>query len=651
MAIAKMKKLTLLAEQSNKDLLLKAVQELQRVEIVPVSEEDEEAILTQVESESFSRSQGEYDTQLQEVRHALDYLREYIPEPGLMARMRKGPETMTLQELEKSVEQTDIQAWVEKINSKEEQLNELQEERKLLVEQEEYLRKWSSLSFHPSELQSFRMMNAQVGTINSEMITEFTAAAKDAGTIYYEEIYRTNDDAAFLVVGPSEETETINRLLLEFQFTPIDYPFESVPAEELKKNLKLQEELRQRKADLEKELRSYKKAPRDLELAEEYYYNLSQRETAKSLLLNTTNLFVLSGWLEEEKIPNLTRLIEDTVGKDQVAIIEDEVTSADYKSVPIVLKNNSFVEPFETVTEMYSLPQYDEIDPTPLLVPFQILFFGMMSADLGYGLILWAATFAALKMLHLKDGMKKNLKFFHLLSYGVMGFGLIYGSFFGFELPFMLLSIQEDVIPVLLLSVAFGFIQMMVGLVTNGIVKNKQGQRASSYIDGYAWAMILTGILLWVLGSMVFNNSIMSTIGILLAAVNAVGILFVSALASKNKGLGLALGAYNIYGISGYVGDIVSYTRLMALGVSGASIGMAFNMIVGFLPTGARFTVGILLMVALHALNIFLTYLSAYVHTARLQFVEFFGKFYEGGGRPLNPLKTLEKHVSLRSKD
>src|SRR5690606_12359149 len=122
------------------------------------------------------------------------------------------------------------------------------------------------------------------------------------------------------------------------------------------------------------------------------------------------------------------------------------------------------------------------------------------------------------------------------------------------------------------------------------------------------------------------------------------GILVFSAISTPNTALGVGLGAYNLYGISGYVGDIVSYTRLMALGVASANIGMAFNMIIGFLPVYARFTVGVVIIIALHSLNIALTFLSAYVHSSRLQYVEFFGKFFEGGGRPLTPLKTLEKH-------
>ena len=352
--------------------------------------------------------------------------------------------------------------------------------------------------------------------------------------------------------------------------------------------------------------------------------------------------------MEEEEVNDLTVLLDTHVGQENYAIMTDEIPKKHFDFVPTVLKNNALVEPFESVTEMYSLPKYNDIDPTPFMMPFYLVFFGMMSADLGYGLVLMLGTFAAMKFFNMDKGMARFIKFFHLLSYSVIVWGLIYGSFFGATLPIQLLSTTDDVITILLLSVVFGFIQMVYGLIINGVVKWKQQQRSSSYVDGLAWAGVLIGLALLIVDMMIMPNAIIRTLSYILIFANVIGIILVSTMASKNKGLGFALGLYNLYGVTGYVGDLVSYTRLMALGVSGGSIAVAFNMIVQYLPTAARFSVGIILIIALHALNIFLTYLSAYVHTARLQYVEFFGKFYEGGGRPLSPLKTLEKHIYLK---
>ena len=160
----------------------------------------------------------------------------------------------------------------------------------------------------------------------------------------------------------------------------------------------------------------------------------------------------------------------------------------------------------------------------------------------------------------------------------------------------------------------------------------------------------MVGAIVGGLGKMLMDSQGLFFIGVGLAVLSALLIIVTPMLQSKSKLKGLAKGAYNLYGITSYIGDLVSYTQLMALGISGGSIAAAFNMLVGYMPPIARFSVGILLMLALHGLNIFLSLLSAYVHGARLQYVEFFGKFYEGGGRAFSPLKTEEKYVNIEQK-
>lgn len=149
-----------------------------------------------------------------------------------------------------------------------------------------------------------------------------------------------------------------------------------------------------------------------------------------------------------------------------------------------------------------------------------------------------------------------------------------------------------------------------------------------------------------VIGMFVPGMGLLMTIGAGIAITNAIGIVIVSVVQAKSL-LGLGTGLYNLYNASGYVGDLVSFTRLMALGLSGASIGSAFNLIVGLFPPVGRFTIGVVLFILLHAINLFLSLLSGYVHGARLIFVEFFGKFYEGGGKPFTPLKSAEKYVKI----
>ena len=168
-----------------------------------------------------------------------------------------------------------------------------------------------------------------------------------------------------------------------------------------------------------------------------------------------------------------------------------------------------------------------------------------------------------------------------------------------------------------------------------------------AYNSGFAWVLILLGLMLLAVGNILPGMALLVPIGKWLAILNAIGILIVSIVSTK-KLSGLASGLFNLYNVSGYVGDLVSFTRLMALGLSGASIGSAFNLIVNLFPPLGRFTVGLLLFIVLHAINMFLSFLSGYVHGARLIFVEFFGKFYEGGGKPFRPLKPSERYIKTK---
>lgn len=645
MAIAKMKKLTLLAEHANKEAVLKSVQEMQSLEIIPVAEVLEESLLNDFETSASHDLSNDSQARLQDVEYAINYLQDYVEQPGLIERLKSKREVFSLKELESIVESADVDALLDKVSQKERQLNSLDEKMKDLKQEEEFLRKWRALSFKPEEVSQFRLMDVMVGTVDKEQSDALVEGLRDNGRIYYDEVYRRSDEVAYLIILPKTERKQFDDLVAQYSYRELTYTHDLLPEDELYRNLTEQKEVRDDKEKIIAEMKKWTSLYRNLELAEEYYYNLSEREKAHDLLIDSHHLFLLSGWIEEEKVDSLKANIDQTIGESEVAVLSEDIMMKEYNEVPVVLKNNSFVRPFEMITEMFSYPKYNEVDPTPLMMPFFMVFFGMMAADLGYGMLLFGVTLFALKAFNIEGSMGNFLKFLYTLSFPTMAFGIFFGSFFGIELPIQVFSLQDDVLEIMAFSVVLGLIQLLYGLVLNGIIKGKQGQRASSYVDGYAWFLMLIGFILWVGGAMLLNMPLLTQIGIGLVVLNAVGILVVSAISSSNKAMGIGLGAYNLYGISGYVGDIVSYTRLMALAVASANIAMAFNMIIGFLPPIARFTVGVLIIIALQALNIALTFLSAYVHTSRLQYVEFFGKFFEGGGRPLTPLKMLEKHV------
>lgn len=652
MAIAKMKKLTLISFHEQKDQLLQSIQALQHFEVsdLPSADLGEMNILTH-DLDGLETLIKKYETRIDQVQDALSFLHPYLPKRPLSVRLREEQKEYSLEELEEEILTFSPTTLIKDLLNHEKRLEEIAERRKTLREEELFYANWKKLDLKAQALKTMQHVKGSVGIIPQHVQNQYKNMLQESDLLYTEEIYQNRDEHGIVLFYDADDESEVKTLLSDAHFESKTERFTEAPKALLEDIQSEDKALKDEKRHLEKSLSKMNQEEWQLMLTEEYYSAKLQRERSKLFFIDEKHLFVMEGWMEEERVPSIEKALLDTLPADDFVLLVDEIKEEDYDAVPVVLKNNDFVTPFESITSMYNLPKYNEIDPTPFLAPFYLLFFGMMAADLGYGLLLWAATFAVLKFTAVKPQMKKNMRFFHLLSYPTMLWGIVYGSFFGAEMPFILLSTTNDVITILILSVIFGVIQIFFGLGINTYLKLKAKDKFGAFSDGIGWIGIFTGLIILLAGNMLFDNELLGTIGGIIAVTSALGIILTSSLGSENKALGVGLGVYNLYGITGYVGDMVSYTRLMALGVSSGSIALAFNMIIGFIPGVGRFTVGIVLFIILHGVNIGLTFLSAYVHGARLIFVEFFGKFYEGGGKALNPLRALEKHIQLKNQN
>ena len=649
MAIAKMNKVMLIAPTDKQNDLLDAIQELQSLEVTSLEQAKElftknSIALQEADAEGMNALQQKFEG----IHAAITFVEKNQKQPSLIQKLKTPREQFALSELQKEVQNWDTDALVEHVESIRNTLRKKDDELKELREKEVLLRKWSALDFYPKDIFKHPYTKTKMGMIPQATDNAYLDGLKESELISVHEVYHTREEIGLLVTYPRKAQQAAKEELAKAHFSIVWYAFEEAPSVELEKNLKAQQAVVDAKKKVLDDLQEEKDLLRKLQLSAEVTYNELQKEQAKNGLVNGQHVFVLQGWLTTKAVDDVEVQLKEKLGEGEYVFLPLEIAEEEYEEVPTVLENNAFLQPFENLTEMYGLPKYGELDPTPYTAPFYLVFFGMMAADLGYGALLWLGTFIMLKFFHFDKGMNRNLKFFHLLSYPVMIWGIVFGSAFGADLPFQPLSLSKDLITIMILSIIFGVIQIMVGLSLGAYSNLKKKAYVDAYTSHLGWLAIITGIILYVLGSMVLNISWIATIGSSIAIIAAVAIVVVTVLSSENKWGGLASGLYNLYGISGYVADVVSYTRLMALAVSGGSIASAFNMLVGFLPPVARFTAGIFLIVALQGLNIFLSFLGAYVHGLRLQFVEFFGKFYDGGGRALKPFKTYEKYVDIK---
>ncbi|HEQ8272203.1 TPA: V-type ATP synthase subunit I [Streptococcus pyogenes] len=657
MAISQMKKLAMVFEKDYLDLVLKTLQQSQLVEVRDMKQlkhwqdafNKGNVKLPQIVQYDLTHQKPLLDDEAlqyllqsqQELENGLASLSAFLPPIGKLTALRQKTPSLSFKQFEESHRQQAAQTALKMMSQKIERLEQLQNKIDQLTEYCQELEKWRSLTVLPQDLAQFHFLSARVGTIPSTANDHFYHQLKQHKGLFIEEVYHTEFEYGLVLFWQAQDTIHLQK----YQFKPLLYKEQLLPSEQLRINKELLTNWLAEKDSLLKELRQSQKILAQLQVEIDYVLSQYQRQQTKKQLLGTRHLIALEGWIEADSVNQLKGLMTKTLG-DMFYLDSYDVTPDDWEDVPIKLRNHRYIAPFELVTEMYALPKYQEKDPTPFLAPLYLTFFGMMVADLGYGLLLYAVTLAALVFFNLQKTSKRLVTFFNILAISVAIWGLIYGSFFGFDLPVALLSTKTDVITILVVSLLFGFVTLIFGLLLGAWQQVRMKAYATAYMSSLAWTFILLGLLLFILGKNVSGLAYLSVIGKWLALGNAFGILVVSLLKSKSL-LGLGSGLYNLYGISSYLSDLVSFTRLMALGLSGASIGAAFNMIVGIFPPVTRFTVGIFIFILLHAINIFLSMLSGYVHGARLIFVEFFGKFYEGGGKAFNPLKLADNYVNV----
>ncbi len=358
------------------------------------------------------------------------------------------------------------------------------------------------------------------------------------------------------------------------------------------------------------------------------------------------HFIMLEGYVREDQVAQLETVMEKTSSTYDIEVVEDSK-----EPLPTALKNNRFVKPFETITESFSTPNNQEIDPNPVMSIWYWLFFGMMIADLGYGLVLFIGTLLMLKIKKPRGGFKKLLQVFMYSSVSTMLFGIVTGSIFGVgfreiipALPNIFISPVDDPMTVLIASLVFGVFHIMSALVFKAILMIREKDILGALAEAVSWLLILSFGIVFIADMLAIlwpSNHVISLISLGFILLGLAFILFLSGRGNKNPFTWVMKGLGGLYGATSYLSDILSYSRLLALALSGAVIAFTMNLLAGMVA-GGLFGLGyifaILIILVGHLFNFAMSLLSAYVHGGRLQYLEFYGKFYQGGGFAFKPL-------------
>ena len=635
-----MKHLRLLGMESEREALLKAMQDMECVEISSI-DGSEEAL-----ESGFAKPDDKALMSAQEAsrayRTALASLDRFAPEKKGMFRKRQGVSRAAFFSAES---EENARTAAETINKDTRRLGEIESERTKNEALRATLAPWLTVDAPLGGTDG--ALAVFFGTAGLNVTDDALKALADSldGLLTWQQASSDRSLRYLLVMCHGSVKERALSALRDLGFSTVSFRGMTGTAKEndkaLAENLaaleKERQEIEQRIAGLGGKREALLEASDRAAIA-------LRREEAKSRLVGTDKVFLLEGWLPADRCAE----IEKTLKPFTCAIETREPTEDEYPQVPVQLKNNKLTRPLNMVTEMYSLPAYGTLDPNPLMAPFFILFYGIMMADMGYGLLMMIASVIISKKYRPKGTSGELFSLLGLCGISTFIMGALTGGFFGdfltqlvaivspgtvFALP-KLFDPLDDLTMILIGSMALGMVQIVTGMAISLIEKCKRKKFLDAFFEEITWWIVFIGIALLALG----KGAAVLYVGCALVLLGPI---------VQGKGWGKLTGVFgSLYNhVTGYFGDILSYTRLMALMLAGSVIAQVFNMLAAMPGNVIAF---IIISMLGNAMNFGLNLLGCYVHDLRLQCLEFFNKFYVDGGKPFHPMTLDTEYVDLQ---
>lgn len=615
---------------------------------------------------------GQLELAVAQLDFAVNFLVKYEEKKkGLQAMIDGDSVEASIEEIEKTANGFEFKEVVARCQSVEEELNSLHNEEKAIISEKKKLNPWKSLASPlntPRKTENIESFFVSVPTKDwNEFKTEFLNLSE---LVAFESENITTNNVYVHIISDKSLLSELNVLFATYKVENIDLPEFSGSVDEKIETLDFRlKQIKERQSQLNQAAKELAKDLNKLRIIYDYLDWKRQRKTARSNFASTESTVLITGWMPKKSLSGLRDgLTKITDGFELLAVEPKEEEIA-----PVLMRNNKFMSPFRAVTDVYGLPKYHEVDPTPYLAIFFILYFGMCLTDAGYGIIMFTSMWLVLKYLKIPKGMQNMVR---LLMYaGIVTFimGILFGGWFGMtpeQAPSWLTTVIDGIdgeptlafigqkfnalnnaMQVLILSLGLGLFQTVVGVWINFLHNFRTGSKKDAILDNFPWVYMLMAISIFILvASGVLPAGMKQPM--IYIIYSAVAFIVLTQGRKKSSLIGKAFsGILSLYDLVGYMSDVLSYSRLLALGLATAIIGMAVNTIAGLV--GGIPVVGIILTIIVliigHTFNLGINALGSFIHSGRLQFVEFFGKFIEGGGSPFTPLRRKSKFVQYDS--
>jgi V/A-type H+-transporting ATPase subunit I len=668
MAVARMKKITIYATKELRAPIFERLRDLGIFHVTTESSSPRHLGVEEPAEGSASTEPFEIPADIADSLSRLEYLRDYFNKYAPVKRSfidgftGKKP-GVALNELRRLSSAYDIDEVYEKVRAHEKRLTEISDRLSGLRDEARALLPWRSLDIPLDRVGATETCRSVLAVLPTSALATLEEQATGRAThheVLWEE--RSNSGVWLLVYGGSEADVSsfvagLGGRIVTFKESQVEGATVSDKLRALEAKI---QDLVEENESIIAEDRDLSSSMLDVMALIDYYLDKENLERLGGIMPRTAFTLVIEGYVKEKDLDKLRNGLKEFA---EMEIVAEDPSPGD--DVPVFLENHPIITPFEVITNIFGFPKYDEIDPTPFLAPFFWLFFGICLGDAVYGIALTIGAWWFIKSQGLKAPGDKLPRLLMYCGLSTVLAGALTNSWMAdLSSVFLagtvveralarlaLINPIEDPLTMMVISFAFGILHVWVGIGVNMLGSFRRGEYAEGIWSSGSWLVFLPGLVFWVVSK---TGAIQSQVPLYVMAAGALMVMYGASRSQKNILLKPFSGLYGLYGIVAYFSDTLSYSRLLALGLASAIIGVVVNKISELIATMIPVLGWVMVPVILvggHIFNLVINVLGSFIHAGRLQFVEFFTKFFEGGGTPFKPLKRVSENVSVQAVD